>query len=449
MNTSTTRNTALGTAAAIAAATGIYFATSTSDEAPAPAATFSIQEYLPEIPGVSLDLPTLPASGVPSAVLPENYLPTTEAPVADMPQTDAPIADTPKTNAPKTDAPVADAPDASSPKVDTPESGAVEYAAALARAIELDAALQGFFRDQRSIEYDARRYDNPHLDKWLAIYRMYANVTVEKVSLKNSIRMITEVRMPKTGDGYRILADNLAYYKSRGYDAALLTFYGTESPDELLDLARRIRAAGLAVWFAYSGPERLQHSIFIDPARLRGQIRALAPISDGMLLGWRRTSPHLFLADAPYMAFVASCARQTNPSIPIVGEFYVGNTAEHPHEGQFGIGVNCPSWASAAIVMNFGYLNVSQADALALARRHLPKGMALLGASLGEWPYYLSLHPTGKSQETNQQIKETIEKRFAGAGALGTITLHDDGRDGVGREPINNNLAETPFAELK
>jgi len=438
------RNSAIGTATAIAAATGIYFASNTEEATPveqtAPIVEqakprISVQDYLPEIPSVTLDIPALPKTSLPAPSIPSTALPSTGTPLASLPKAAAPDVATP---------------DTASPDASSPNSGASGYTASLAKALEQDMLLQALFRDQRSIDYDANRHSNPHVAKWLEIYRLYANVTLMRIPLDKPVRIITEVRQPKTGDGYRILAENLAYYKGRGYDAALLTFYGSESPDELKDLARRIHAAGLAVWFAYAGPERLQHSIFIDPALLRAQIRALATVSDGMLLGWRRTSPHLLLMDPPYMAFIGSCARQANPRIAICGAYYIGNTAEHPHEGKPGIGINCPEWASCAIVYNLGYdLPFNLKPILAHIAKSLPNDIPLIGNVLGSRPYYLSRNPTHKTQAENQLIKESIEKRFSSAGALGTITLHDDGRDGVGGEPINNNLAETPFAELQ
>lgn len=445
---SSARNAALSTAAVIAAATGIYLATTDAPKETAQKPPFSIQEYLPEIPAVTLELPAIPSPALPKDLLPSSGIPSLDAPIAKAPETDAPAVDAPVAEAPKTDAPEIDAPETASPDTSSPDAGTRQYVADLLKAMEMDAHFQTVFRDQRSIEYDAGRYDSPHIAEWLAIYRMYASTTPARIPLAKSARVISEVRMPRTGGGFRILAENLAYYKTRGYDTALLTFYGTESPDELKDLARRIRESGLAIWFAYSGPERLQHSIFIAPSRLAALIRALAPLSDAMLLGWRRTSAHLFIMDPPYMAYIASCARRANPSLPIIGELYYGNTAEYPHEGQTGFGVNCPEWASAVMQFNYGYLNTEPLSALEIARKKCP-GLPVVEAIHGHHPYYLSLKPNHLSQQRNQQIKEYIEKRFTGAGALATITQHDDGRDGVGGEPINNNLAETPFAELK
>ena len=416
--------------AAIAAATGLWFLAPAGGESPA---TTAVTTVATTAAATAVDLsgymPEIPAVAVPAATLPDTTLPETAPLDAGLPDMACPSAGA----------------EAALPAV--PDAGIAAAAMAdLRAAAALDAECQAAFRDRRSIGHDMGRYDGGRMEAWLRIYREYAGVVPERIPLGKPVRMISEVRLPGPRGSLRILRENLAFYRSRGYDSALLTFDSSESPEDLAALARVVLSEGLAVWLAYGGPESLAHTAFIDPALLRRQIQAVAALSSGMLLAWRRTSAHLFLQDAPFMAYLAACAREANPRLPIVGELYYGSTAVHPDSP--GWGANCPEWASGVLAVNFGYLDVEPKKAVAAIRRQCP-GLPVLALVVGHRPYYLTVRRNGLPPAQNLRIKEFVERRLSGAGAAGTVTFHDDGRDGVGGGKFNNNLADTPVAELK
>ena len=247
--------------------------------------------------------------------------------------------------------------------------------------------------------------------------------------------MIAEVRLPVTRE---VLRDNLAFYAGRGYNAVLLTFDGSENPGELSALARECRAAGLAPWFAFGGREDLKLGVLIAPATLTRLIGELAPLCDGMLLGWRRTSLHLFLPDRAFQDYVIKAAREGNQKICIVGESYLGRSAES--DGRFAVTTSVPDNASGCLIVNAGYAMV-RPDVLDTfwGRVKVPKLVLIIG----DRPYYRTRFPNGLSFEANLKIKETIEGRFRSAGAAGTVTLHGDGSDGIYNRLYTDNLAQT------
>ena len=143
------------------------------------------------------------------------------------------------------------------------------------------------------------------------------------------------------------------------------------------------------------------------------------------------------------MNYLCACARESNPSLAILGEVYYGNTAEHPHAGQWGWGINLPAYASGALLCNFGFSGV---DAESICGRLVPAQIGRMPMAVvvtGQKPYYLTEAPNGLSQEVNQQIKEKIEAKFVAAGCRGSVTLQDDGRD-----LEKNNLSETLYSSL-
>jgi len=374
----------------------------------------------------------------------DNYLPA--MPAVAVPDMTPPAIALPDTAAPAAEAPTITAPEVERIILTLPATGAGEISAAVLTAARRMSRMQDVFRDRRSVAHDPTTAYNGFIDRWMEIYRDFAGVVCAKVPLADGtpLRMISEVMLPKNAGQFAVLRENLEYYKGRGYNAVLVTFDGSEAPSDLRNLVKYLRYLNWEVWFAFSGPERLDASVFVDPARLKDQLAALAEYSAGMILGWRRTSAHLLLQDASFMNYLSSCAREANPKLAILGEVYYGNTAEHPHEGQWGWGVNLPAYASGAILCNFGYVNV---DAEAVCRKIVPAEIGrvpLFAVVVGQRPYYLTAHRNYLTQEVNQKIKEKIEAMFVAAGCRGTVTLQDDGR-----HLSTNNLSETLYRSLQ
>jgi len=292
------------------------------------------------------------------------------------------------------------------------------------------------FRDQRSVLADpAAVPGSPVYQAWAQIYAEHRDYTPAYMPLPNGLRMIAEVRLPVTRE---VLRDNLAFYAGRGYNAVLLTFDGSENPGELSALARECRAAGLAPWFAFGGREDLKLGVLIAPATLRRIIGELAPLCDGMLLGWRRTSLHLFLPDRAFQDYVIKAAREGNPKICIVGESYLGRSAES--DGRFAVTTSVPDTASGCLLVNVGYSMVTpKVMNTVFGAVKAPKIVLVTGC----WPYYNTRKANGLSFDANHQIKEIIEARFRASGAAGTVTLHGDGSDGLYDPNFTDNLARS------
>ncbi len=301
------------------------------------------------------------------------------------------------------------------------------------------------FADQRMIQHDrGLDYDSPSVKKWLAIYAQPLPSAISQVPLPYGIRMIAELRLTESGSIPPAAAANLAVYAKLEYNACLITVYGHESPAALLTLASLIRSAGMAPWFAWAGPESLTTTIFHDPDQIARLLTPLARVSAGYLCAWRRTSAHLVEQDPQYLEHIAAVVRKANPSIPIVGESYYGQTWQNePHVNQVGWEArdNTPRNSSGILIAGIstrGY-NIESMLATTFARwQSIPR----LGLVLGERPYYASTANNGRTWHANLQIKQELERRFLRAGCQGTITIHGDGSDRGASPQASDNLGE-------
>ena len=298
------------------------------------------------------------------------------------------------------------------------------------------------FRDQRNWKSDRTfGIDSESVEKWLKIYdgsdpasRSYA-VASGSDRLKG-LRMIAEVHHPIDQNALR---KNLAMYQQKGYNAVLLTFgYQGETLAEVIAAADLIRGTGLKVWFAYSGPEKLEHSVFMDPDVLKKYLQELSIRADGFLIGWRRTSVHLLVQDEPFRDYLIKCVRDVNPSLSVLGEAYYGMTAHTNHYMR--VTYNLPEHASGCYVMGFGFGGYD--PGYYLSRLNRIKDMPKVAVIVGEKPYYGSTNATGRSFEENLRIKQEIENRWLAAGCVGTITLHGDCSDGIYNEKISDNIGK-------
>ncbi|MFA6930007.1 MAG: hypothetical protein WCT05_06750 [Lentisphaeria bacterium] len=301
------------------------------------------------------------------------------------------------------------------------------------------------FADQRMVGHDSGlNFDSPAVAKWLAIYERPIPPAIQLVPLPYNIRMIAELRLTESGSIPSAAEANLAVYAKVGYNACLITVYGHESPDRLLALASLIRSAGMAPWFAWAGPESLSTTIFHDPDQIARLLAPLARVCEGYIGAWRRTSAHLVEQDPQYLEHIVAVVRKANPSIPIVGESYYGQTWQNaPHVAQAGWQArdNTPRNPSGILIAGIatrGY-NIENMLATTFARwQSIPR----LGLILGERPYYASSASNGRTWRENLQIKQELERRFLRAGCQGTITIHGDGSDRGAAPQASDNLGE-------
>ena len=299
------------------------------------------------------------------------------------------------------------------------------------------------FKDKRNIMYDASiNMDNVVFQKWLDIYRNHKPYRMIKKDLPSGINMIAEIRVPISTIEEKILSDNLSYYKNKDYNSALFVVYGTESMGSILRTIHTIRSHDLDCYIAYSGPERLNHSVFIDPTRLKSILSACAPLCKGFLTGWRRTALHLLEQDTPFTDYLISCVRDSNPDILILGEGYYGQTASSRLSTRH-LSYNIPENSSGAILVGVGYnrINVNGVINKLFSRiSHVPKLVVITG----DRPYYATRNFNHKSFEENLAIKQRLAQRFLKSGCVGTITLHGDGSDGIYNQAVTDNLSATP-----
>ena len=188
------------------------------------------------------------------------------------------------------------------------------------------AECRQFFRDQRMVQHDSSLgIDNTAANKWLEIYRKNQTYDLEFVRLPAGIKMIAEIHHPIDQN---VLRKNLSFYKQQNFNAALLTFgYSGEKISDLLCTAETVKSHGMKLFVAYAGPEKLQHSVLQDPDELAEKLKVLSINADGFLLGWRRTSLHLFEQDEAYINYILKQVRSWNKNIPIFRSIFLPCTS--------------------------------------------------------------------------------------------------------------------------
>jgi len=305
------------------------------------------------------------------------------------------------------------------------------------------------FKDKRNIERDKSvMFDNPLIHKWISIYNEYKSKHIDYISISYTPKVITEIKFPKTNEELNNIISNIEFFKLKSYNTVLLTFTCEEEYYKLYDLVKYIKSKDVKVFISYSGPEKLNTGVFIDPDKLSSYITGLSSISDGFIIAWRRTSAHLFEMDEPYMNFISVCARKGNSNIPIIGEIYYGNSYQFKHENRWGVSVNLPANCSAAMIVNFGFSTI---DIPNIMNNFLPskipnfKTIPKIALVVGDRPYYLSRYNNGLTMEQNFTMKDLVEQEFLRNGCIGTITLSSDGSDGLFDSKVTDNMAEIKY----
>ena len=290
----------------------------------------------------------------------------------------------------------------------------------------LQKMLAATMKDQRMLQYDRTlSIYNDALTAWLEIYSKPLPPPIAYIPLPRGIRMIAELRSSDHA------AANLAFYRQQGYNSCLITIDGTESISKVLQLVNLVRAADMAAWIAWAGPERLEWSIYQDPAKISRLLKAAAPLCKGYMVAWRRTSAHLVAQDAPYIEYLVQQVRSANPAIYVVGESYYGQTWENlPHVDRKGWEArdNVPRNQSGILIAGIATQGYAVETMLrsTFARWVATPRLAMV---LGERPYYASSNSNRRSFLSNLRIKQQLEKRFLRAGCIGTVTIHGDGSD--------------------
>lgn len=386
-----------------------------------------VQPVTVEVPRVAIPRVEIPRVAVPGVVtvriLSPLELEELGIPAPEMPSVDA-------TESP----PVSVAPSSA----ETP--GVASYTSRMPDLIALQKLQGKLFRDQRNLIYDpAVGIDSASWTKWIKIYQSaeYKNYSPEFVELAPGLRIITEVKCPENTEQFQCMIENLEYYQSRGYNAVLVTFTTGEPLYRLADTIDYLKSCGLTVIIAYAGRENLNESLFRDPDTLAKFLRELGAKADALLLGWGRTSLHLFLPDRSWTNFLIKNARSKNSRLGVVGMAYFGETAEK----QIGVTYDVPENCSAVLIVGLGFPGASTKTTLKKLFPEIVDHPHKIGLVVGERPYFDSLHDTGKTKKQNDQIKRRIELRLLQAGCGSTMTYSGDGSDGqYGRKDRTENL---------
>lgn len=313
------------------------------------------------------------------------------------------------------------------------------------------------FADQRMLAHDrGLDFDSPAVAKWLDIYQRPLPPPIEAVPMPQGIRMIAELRLMPDGSLPPAAAANLGYYRSQGYTSCLITLSGLDllasatarsRLPELRRLLALVRQAGLSPWLAWAGPESLYETIYHDPDQLRALLASLAPLADGYLCAWRRTSAHLVQQDPHYIEHLAAVVRRANPGLPVVGESYYGQTWQNlPHVRQDGWEArdNSPRSASGVLIAGISTRGYAIETMLRTTFAHW-SAYPRLALVLGDRPYYASSGSNGLDFGTNLRLKQQLEQRFLAAGCVGTITIHGDGSDRGSTLMTTDNLGAYPI----
>ena len=323
--------------------------------------------------------------------------------------------------------------------VSDPADYVMRYAAVVA---EQNAML----RDKRNIKHDPT-LGSPASTTWVAwkkIYQdpQYQSYTMEFKPLSPELRIITEVWAARDSSQIQTLKRRLAEQQRWGYNAVLVCFDTTEELSDLMWTVNYIRSIGMKVIITYTGGlENLHESVFRDPVKIRRFLMELAPHADALLLGWWRTSVHLFLPDPAYTNYIVKTARSANPDIPIIGQAYWGQTAETGTDHKdFRVTFDVPKNASAVLVMGMGYPRAASKRTLDTLFKDVASHPHKIALVAGERPYFDTRHQTGRSELDNRKIKRALELRLLRAGFQSTMTFSGDGSNGMYEKNKTENL---------
>ena len=123
--------------------------------------------------------------------------------------------------------------------------------------------IENNFKDRRNLRADKSMLpDRDNWKQWYETYKANTPYTMKYVALPKDIKMIAQVELPKNDTETATLIENLKFYKKEGYNAVLLVFDGTEALYDLTTMVEYLQGVGFKTWFAFSGPENLEFSVF-------------------------------------------------------------------------------------------------------------------------------------------------------------------------------------------
>ena len=306
---------------------------------------------------------------------------------------------------------------------------------------------KNFVGDKRTLAHMPTVRKSKLWTKWKNIYEAeYPPIAYVPIADIRKIKMIAEMRVAESNSAYDNLVAELKYFRTLNYNTVLAVWEG----DKLSKLMQQIALAkslGYKVFFSYGKREKLHDAVFIDPDEYKQGLMRLSRECDGYLIGWRRTSLHLFKQDKPWVDYSLQCVRAGNPQIPVFGECYYGFQGNNNADGSYfedEFSVNVPANASAAIVVNLGFLGVRPEGVLKLVRAET--SVPLINLIVGDRPYYMTRNRNRLNKEQNRQVISSIENRFR-RHDFGTSTLSGDGSNEIYDKSVSDDLCKSQWSK--
>lgn len=230
-------------------------------------------------------------------------------------------------------------------------------------------------------------------------------------------RMVGEVTTPGNDEERKNQEEELAYFRSLGYNGALVVWNGEDS-SYLGSLTSKLRKEGWKILMAVGAPE--DH--FAVKVRAVGALRRamsdVLPSCDAISMLWRGTSgDHLDAEGRMVVArVVSSMGMESSPMMPIAGDRFVRRDGS--------VVTNDSPVASMSLVMNIGF---SCTDRAAAYRGLVGKPSIVV--IIGPTPYYRSANPRPDLSDKDViRINGGLEDFFLGqTNVIGTIMLAGDG----------------------
>ncbi len=276
----------------------------------------------------------------------------------------------------------------------------------------------------------SRKMDKEVWRKWGEIFdRKFENVPYVKYELPD-VKFIFEIRTPKNLTERENLFKELEHFWMLGYRGVVTAWDGKANYRDLAELQSVLKLNGWRVWTSFSTHDYLSDSAYIDPDLYAAGLKALAKDAEAFLMGWRRTSIHLFIPDPGWTGYTMHSLRAGNPDIAFIGEYYFGYNGTHT-AGEYHEYVSIPANSNAVLVVNLGFLSINPQQALRQVRRKVGDKLPLVSLIQGETSYFMSAHNTNRSKEVNRRISFLLEERFLKAGFDMVATTAGDGSNGM------------------
>lgn len=274
---------------------------------------------------------------------------------------------------------------------------------------------------------------------------------IKKVSTRSvrsdKMRVIAEVKTPTNAAEEANQYAELAFFKSNGYNSALLVWDSGDS-SKLGEISKNLKAQGWTLGFAYGvkedGVGSTPYSVSFNS--VKSAVANVIPQCDFFLVTWRGSSIHQKNVQdggiAPYVAAICAEVRRSNPAVSVYSEMYLEK--------------GCKNAFAIDVPNADGFFVVNGASASIDAKRLsglLPTGNNYIVVVVGAIPYYNSIFKVLDAKpEVIYRGKIMVENSFLSSpGFNGTITLVGDGmgdREWAGVQ-CSDSLTKSEWRTLK